>query len=432
MRYWKKLKISKQILCIRWDNDKLINQYIEKIEQNNIVSKTDIDGVITFVSDEFCRISGFSKEELIGKTHNLVRHPDVPDEKFDELWKIILNKGTFKATVKNLSKSGETFYLNTTVFPLLDDNGKILEFVAVRYDVTQAVKAKEELENRDKALALLNSTLEEKVKKQTKELLDLNTNLEKRIKEEVDKSSRREKIMFQQSKLASMGEMIGNIAHQWRQPLNHLNIVLYKMKKEFNKDEKKFNKTYESAKDITKKMSNTIEDFSNFFKPDKKIEHFFVNEVIKQAYSIMKKTLKHEGIVITFDSEGDYKITGYPNEFSHVIVNIINNARDILRQKDGKKLINIKAKFLHDEKLHNCICISVQDNAGGIDKKIINKIFEPYFTTKHQSSGTGIGLYMCKQIIENSMNGYISAENKNEGACFSIKVPCLKECECLI
>lgn len=410
----------------------MINQYIEKIEQNNIVSKTDINGVITFVSEEFCKISGFTKDELVGKTHNLVKHPDVPTESFANLWNTILNKKTYKATVKNLSKDGETFYLNTTVFPMLDDKKNITEFVAVRFDVTQVFKTNEELKKKDEALAELNETLEEKVKKQTEELLVLNTNLEKKIKEEVDKSSHRERIMFQQSKLASMGEMIGNIAHQWRQPLNHLNIVLYKMKKEFNKDEKKFNHIYENAKEITKKMSNTIEDFSNFFKPDKKIEQFFVNEVIRQAYSIMERTLKHEDIEITFESQGDYKIAGYPNEFSHVLVNIINNARDVLTSKDGFKQIDIKTDFLHDEKQHNCIRISVQDNAGGIDEKIINKIFEPYFTTKHQSSGTGIGLYMCKQIIENSMNGDITVENKNNGACFVIKIPCVKECECLI
>jgi len=410
----------------------LINQYIEKIEQNNIVSKTDINGVITFVSDEFCRISGFKEEELIGKNHNLVRHPDVAVESYTKLWTTILNKETYKATVKNLSKTGETFYLNTIVFPLLDDNNDIYEFVAVRYDVTEAFTANEELKKRDLEFADLNSTLEEKVKKQTNELLELNKNLERRIQEEVNKSTRRERIMFQQAKLASMGEMIGNIAHQWRQPLNHLNIVMYKMKKQFNKNEEKFNKVYSEAKEITKQMSNTIEDFSNFFKPDKKNEIFFVNEIVNQSYSILKKTLKNDDITINFKSDGDYKIAGYPNEFSHVLVNIINNARDILKDKEGEKIIEIKTHFLHDEKLHNCICISIEDNAKGIELNIIDKIFEPYFTTKHQSSGTGIGLYMCKQIIENSMNGSISVINKNKGACFMLKIPCIKECECLI
>ena len=157
----------------------LIRQYVQKIEQNNIVSKTDIDGVITFVSDAFCKISGYSREELIGNTHNLVRHPDVPVETFEKMWKTILKKQTYKSTVKNLSKSGETFYLNTTIFSLLDKDENIVEFAAIRYDVTEAVKATHELKRKDKELQELNTTLEEKVKKQTKELVELNINLEK-------------------------------------------------------------------------------------------------------------------------------------------------------------------------------------------------------------------------------------------------------------
>ncbi len=409
----------------------MTEQYIQRIEENNIVSKTDIEGVITFVSDEFCNVFGFNKEELIGQNHNLVRHPDVSKQIYEELWNTILSKKTYKGTVKNLTKNGETIYLNTIVFPLLDKNDNILEFVAVRYDVTDSFRANEELKKRDLELASLNLSLEEKVKNQTKQLLELNKHLERRIEEEVTKSLDREKIMYQQSKLASMGEMIGNIAHQWRQPLNNLNIVLYKMKKEYNENEIKFNMTYESAKEITKNMSNTIEDFSNFFKPDKKNEIFLLNETISQACSILNKTLKYEGINIEFKSENDYKILGYPNEFTHVLVNIINNARDILKHLDGEKNIQIKTKFIKDDKLNNCICISIEDNAGGIDINIIDKIFEPYFTTKHKSSGTGIGLYMCKQIIESSMNGVIEVQNIKYGACFMIKIPCLEEGKCL-
>jgi len=412
----------------------LTEQYIEKIEQSNIVSRTDINGIITFVSDEFCRISGFSRDELMGNNHNLVKHPDVPAYKYENLWKTILNKQTFKGTVKNLSKTGQTFYLNTIVFPLLDSNEKIVEFVAVRYDVTEAIEANIKLKKRDFELAQLNATLEEKVKKQTKELLDLNKNLERRIIQEVEKSNKGKHIMFQQSKLASLGEMLGNIAHQWRQPLNHLNIILYKMKKEFNHNKENFNNNYMEAKNVTKKMSNTIEDFSNFFKPDKDLEFFYINESIEQSHSILEKTLKTENVRIYFSPTCDYKIEGYPNEFSHVLVNIINNARDALNVSSQKKekLINITTTFRHDNILHNCISICIEDNAGGIDPKIMNKIFEPYFTTKHKSEGTGIGLYMCKQIVENSMNGQILVENRGEGACFEIKIPYIKENECQI
>jgi len=401
----------------------LIKQYIEKIEQNNIVSKTNIDGVITFVSDEFCKISGYSREELMGNTHNLVRHPDVELEIFQKMWKIILNKETYKSTVKNLSKSGETFYLNTTIFSLLDEDGEIVEFVAVRYDVTKSLKAKHELVKKDRALSELNATLEQKVKEQTQALLNLNKNLEKRIQEEVQKNSNRERIMFQQARLASMGEMIGNIAHQWRQPLNNLNIILYKLKKGFSGDEDVFKKNYTDAKELTKKMSNTIDDFRNFFKPDKKIKQFYVNQTINQAYLLLQKTLEDENIELFFDTMSDYKIEGYPNEFTHVLINIITNAKDAFGSKKGSKRIDIVTNLTKDKDANEFLSICIKDNAGGIDEKIKDKIFEPYFTTKYKSSGTGIGLYMCKQIIENSMNGKIDVQSKDNSTSFIIKIP---------
>jgi signal transduction histidine kinase len=195
------------------------------------------------------------------------------------------------------------------------------------------------------------------------------------------------------------------------------------MKKEFNKDEQKFNKIYIEAKNLTKKMSDTIDDFRNFFQPDKEIETFYINETINQAYLLLKKTLDHDNIQISFNSLENFKIDGYPNEFSHVLINIINNSRDALKNKKGKKLIFIKTEIFHDKTLKEYLHISIADNGGGIDNEIIDKIFEPYFTTKHQSSGTGIGLYMCKQIIESNMLGCIHVKNKNNGACFTIKIP---------
>ena len=119
----------------------------------------------------------------------------------------------------------------------------------------------------------------------------------------------------------------------------------------------------------------------------------------------------------------EYKIEGYPNEFSHVLLNIINNARDVLKNKDGDKSILVKTQYVKKKGLKEFIMIFIEDNGGGIDEENMDKIFEPYFTTKHKSSGTGIGLYMCKQIIESSMQGKIDVKNKKEGACFVIEIP---------
>ena len=167
-----------------------LEQYQSAIESSNIISKTDIFGIITFVNDEFCKISGYTKEELVGKNHNIVRHPDVPASTFRQLWQTILQKKTYKSTVKNLAKDGSTFYVNTTVFPILDENGDIEEFIAIRYDVTESVRLSEALITKDEELEELNATLEQRVKEQTKALTELNQTLEERVKEEVEKMAK--------------------------------------------------------------------------------------------------------------------------------------------------------------------------------------------------------------------------------------------------
>ncbi|XPV53879.1 MAG: PAS domain S-box protein [Halarcobacter ebronensis] len=210
--------------------------YQEAIENSNIVSKTDIDGIITFVNEEFCKISGFTKEELLGSNHNIVRHPDVPKENFTLLWNTILSKKPYKTTVKNLCKDGSTVYLNTTITPILDDNENIKEFIAIRYDVTQEVELKKHLEQKDKELNLLNKTLEEKVKEQTAKLLELNQTLEHRVAKEIEKNEEKQKLLFWQSRMASLGQMLANIAHQWRQPLTELTLTLFNVKKALKKE----------------------------------------------------------------------------------------------------------------------------------------------------------------------------------------------------
>ncbi len=396
----------------------MLKQYIEAIEKNNIVSKTDINGIITFANDEFCKISKYSKEELIGKNHNIVRHPDVPKEAFKKLWDTILAKKTYKATVKNMAKDGTTFYVNTTVIPILDENDNIIEFVAIRYDVTDAVLTAKELEKKEKELESLNATLEERIKKQTLKLEELNKNLEIKIQKEVEKNREKDRIMFQQARFAAMGEMIANIAHQWRQPLSELGILLFKLKDAFlKKSSKEFEKDYNDCKVVISRMSKTIDDFRDFFKPSREKIDFYIEDSVEEAIFIIKETLKSHNIKINFNNKHSIIINGYPNEILQVILNILNNAKDVLIAKDkNPKKIDIQIS-LSDNQVEITIC----DNGGGISENILDKIFDPYFTTKHSKQGTGIGLYMSKKIIEQN-GGSIEVLNKNDGACFVIKL----------
>ena len=402
----------------------MLKQYIEAIEKNNIVSKTDINGIITFVNDEFCKISKYSKEELIGKNHNIVRHPDVPSIVFKNLWDAILAKKTYKATVKNLAKDGSTFYVNTTVIPILDEKGEIKEFVAIRYDVTEAIENANKLAAKELELEQLNLTLEDRIRKQTLKLRELNASLEKRIKEEVEKNREKDRVMFQQARFAAMGEMIANIAHQWRQPLSELSILLYNLKKSCKKNDiEKLEEYYKSSQVVIGNMSKTIDDFRGFLEESKNTKEFYVENIIKEAISIIKETLKSNDIKINFNNKYSIICSGFPNELLQVVLNILNNAKDVLslkKQRDKKIVVNLKEQ--EEEFGKSFIIIEICDNGGGIKEEIIGKIFDPYFTTKHSSQGTGIGLYMSKKIIEQN-GGTIEVFNKDGGACFVIKLP---------
>ena len=397
----------------------MLKQYKEAIEKSNIISKTDINGIITFVNDEFCAISGYSKDELIGKNHNIVKHPDVADEKFKLLWETISDKKTYKDTVKNLAKDGSTFYVNSTIIPILDKNENIVEFVAIRYDVTKEVLLREELLKKEIEYEELNRNLEKRVQEQTKELKDLNQTLEARVRDEIRKNEEKQRVMFWQSRHASLGQMIANIAHQWRQPLTELSLAMFNIKKAVQNDRvEDMSKFYDESKNIIKNMSQTIDDFTNFFSPNKVRYYFNISESIRESIGLLESVINDEMITIKTNFE-DIKVLGITNELTQVIINLINNSKDaFIHNSILLREINISTK-----KESGFAVIEVQDNAGGISKENIEKIFEPYFTTKHKSRGTGLGLFMSKMICEQGLHGTLDVKSKKKTTTFSIKIP---------
>jgi signal transduction histidine kinase len=260
------------------------------------------------------------------------------------------------------------------------------------------------------------------LEKRNREIEDLNVTLEKRVKEELATSREKDYMLIQQSRLAAMGEMIGHIAHQWRQPLNLLGLLLVNIKDDFEYDEldKANLDAYTSkAEKLIDKMSATIDDFRNFFHPNKEKEEFSPAKAIEETFKLIEDSFKYENINVTIEEETDLTVLGYPNEYSQVVLNLVNNAGDAIKEKGGKDgsiMINVGRDN------SNCV-VTITDNGGGIPEEIIEKIFDPYFSSKKDGAGTGLGLYMSKMIIEDNMDGRIEVRNVKGGARFRVLLP---------
>jgi signal transduction histidine kinase len=259
-----------------------------------------------------------------------------------------------------------------------------------------------------------------------KQLKSFNTELEKRVKEEVDKQQNQEKLMIHQSRQAAMGEMLESIAHQWRQPLNIIGLATVNLETQvafgnINNDE--FSDKIGIITKNIQYMSDTIDDFRDFLNPQKAMIAFEPKKSIEDVLNILNAQLKNYKIDTTINSSCNTNIYGVENEFKQVIIIILNNSKDAIKQKqirdksvDGKVYIKIDCQ-------NGYLTIKICDNGGGISDDVITHVFDPYFSTKQNANGTGIGLYIAKNIIESRMKGNISVKNTNEGCCFSISLP---------
>ena len=233
----------------------------------------------------------------------------------------------------------------------------------------------------------------------------------------------KEEIMIAQSRHAAMGEMISMIAHQWRQPISVIamaaNNTLADIELEML-DNDELRENTESMLEQTKYLSQTIEDFRDFFRPNKEKEKTTCLRVLEESLKIMEKALENNEIEIIIDETSSIEVMLYSRELLQVYLNIFKNAKEALvHNRKEKREITAKIFTLNDKTLRTTIC----DNAGGIPENIIDKLFEPYFSTKDEKSGTGLGLYMCKTIVEKHFNGEIGVYNGKEGACFYVDLP---------
>jgi PAS domain S-box-containing protein len=344
-----------------------------------ISSVTDLKGIIIDVSQAFCNISGYSKDELIGKNHNIIRHPDMPKRAFKELWQTIKSGNAWSGKVKNLKKDGGFYWVFANIEPLYNAKGEIDSYISIRLDITE------------------------------NELLTL------KILEEEKKNIIQEKLMQQQHRLAQMGEMISMIAHQWRQPLSAITAAAGSLSIKAKREKLDTDTAIKITSKIEKfsiHLSKTIDDFRDFFKTNKKKSVTNYKNLLDGVLLIIEDSLSINNIKFIQNINSIKEFDTYENEVKQVLLNLMKNSEDALLEN------SIQEPWIKVEIDKNVL--TVEDNAGGIKEEIMDKIFEPYFSTKLQKDGTGLGLYMSKLIIENHCAGKLSVQNSKSGAIFKI------------
>ena len=383
--------LTKQFFInLQKEKDKLTstNYMIEKIIENApiIIFWKDKNGIYQGANKLFLDLMNLKhKEELLGKKDSDFNFLETEKYISDDSYIMTNNESKLNYIETITSKDKKTIILNTSKVPLIDENNGVIGVLGVSQNITEQVK---------------NQT---------------------QLKEQ-------EQLLMQQSKLASMGEMIGNIAHQWRQPLSIISTSATGMKiqKELGiSDNDEEIKSLICINENAQYLSDTIDDFRDYFKKSKTKDFVSLDKLFEKTLKLISTRLKNKNITIV-ENYVDIKFNTYEREMIQVFINIINNSIDAFENKDYDKVI-----FLETYKLENKIIIKIKDNAGGIKEAILPRIFEPYFTTKELTQGTGIGLYMCNEIIVKHLNGNIFASNESfeylgkqyKGSQFTIELP---------
>lgn len=319
-----------------------------------------------------------------------------------------------------IDKTLESFrFVATVIFIVL-----LTIFIFIYYMINRKNILNQLVQEKTSSLSMVNKELEE----QEHELELLNQSLEDKIKQEVVKNRDKDKVLYEQTKMAALGEMIGNIAHQWRQPLSVISsgVTGMIMQKKFGTlDDKKFYSMCNTINENAQYLSRTIDDFRNFIRGESKKEVFNLKTSIDSFLSLVHSSIKKYNIQMHIEVAGDIDINGLQNELNQCLINLFNNSKDALL------IIEPKLIFISAYREKDNLIITFKDNGGGIDEKIIDKIFEPYFTTKHQSMGTGLGLNMAYRLIVEGMHGSIGVMNDTftyegvqyTGAKFEITIP---------
>lgn len=351
---------------------------VETMQDGYIFYSHNLQGKLTYVSPSIKGVTGYSQDEFIEHFSEYIIDNKINKIAQEAIDHALHGQRQIPFNLEIIHKNGKKCWLEVTEYPVLDNNMNIVRLEGIGKDITE--------------------------KKALEEKLQIN-----------------EDILINQSKHASMGELIGMIAHQWKQPISIISMAANNIKVDLELETLNTDELAESMDDITnmtQHLANTINDFRSFFKPNKEKELSRISSVIEKAKSIVGKSLENSNIKLDVLDNTTSEINIYDSELVHVFINIINNAKDVLLDN---KISEAKVKLTasEDEKI---VKVLICDNAGGIPDDLLDKIGTRYFTTK-EDKGTGLGIYMSKVIIENRMNGNLSWYNTEIGACFCIEIP---------
>jgi len=381
----------------------------------------DKDHRLVLVNDAVCALAGRSREEMVGGND----YDFFPKDQSDVFWKI--DQNVFETERESINEEEIT-----------DAEGQRRVFIAKkslyrdlkgdRY-VVGVIRDITDLKQKELELRTLNEELESRVAARTSELASLNSELlkmnetlEKRVEEEVSKNRAKDIMLVRQNRQAVLGEILDHIAHQWKQPLNSISLIIQGLELIACDGELTNEHIEETASKIMallNHMAQTIDVFRDFYRPEKEKTAFRLKDSIDMAVGFIAPALRLHAIAVELDVDPALVALGYPKEYGQVLLNLLSNARNALAErKIEAPRLKLKA-FAEGGKA----VVTITDNAGGIPDMDLDRIFEPYFTTRKAAGGTGVGLYMSKNIIEKSMGGTLSAANVDGGAQFRIEIP---------
>jgi PAS domain S-box-containing protein len=357
----------------------------------------DTSGRYTYSSPKIRDILGYEPGEVLGKTPFDLMPAEEADRLRPQVMATIAAQGVLQGLENTaVHKDGRRVTLETSGVPVFARNGQWQGYRGIDRDITGRKRAEGALE-------------------------EMNRTLHVRIQQEVEKNREKDRLMMVQSRQAAMGEMLGNIAHQWRQPLNIVGLIIqdiHDAQAHGQLTPDYLEKSVRRGMDVIQHMSQTIDDFRTFYRTDKEKQTFVLNEIVDRVFSFVESSFRNSQLVIDVKMPAAVTATGYPNEFAQVLLNILNNAKDVLLERRVRSP-RIAVHVFSDQ---GRSVVTIADNAGGIIAEDLDRVFEPFFTTKDEGKGTGIGLYLSKIIIEKNMSGRLTARNIAGGAEFRIEV----------